>query len=95
MSYLSEYGTKKRKFQVGGEMPAAPPAEGGGQEEQIIALAEAAVAGDEQAAMELGMLVAPIILEQVAGAGAGEAEAMAAEQEAPVFSSGGKFLRKI
>ena len=109
MSYLSKYGT--RKFQEGGAMPAGPeaapaapagPEAGGGGEEQVIALAQAAASGDPEAAAELGMMLAPMILEQ---AGAGGPEGAPAGPEGappeggapggePVFRRGGKFLGK-
>jgi hypothetical protein len=111
MSYLDKYGKKARRFQDGGAMPEgemAPPQQAGpvpaegqegqeGQEEQILQLAEAAVAGDEQAAAQLGMMLAPMILQQMeaemqAGAGA-EAAAPAAPE--PVFRKGGKFVGSI
>ena len=67
-----------------------------GQEEQILQLAEAAVAGDQQAAAELGMMLAPMILQQVdaemQGAEGGEAAPAAPE---PVFRRGGKFVGAI
>ena len=62
MSYLDKYGKRSQRFQEGGPMPAgaemAPPQQAGpapaeGQEEQILQLAEAAVAGDQQAAAEV------------------------------------------
>lgn len=98
MGYLKKYGSKKQKFQAGGPAPAAEPAaapaapaEGGGGEEQIFQLAEAAVAGDQAAAAELGMMLAPMILQEAeAQMGAAPAEAEAQ----PVFRKGGKFIRK-
>ena len=49
--------------------PAAPaqagPEQGGGQEEQILALAQATVGGDQAAAAQLGAMLAPMILEEV------------------------------
>ena len=100
MSYLDKYGKKKQKFQAGGVAPtqagpeAAPaeggPAEGGGQEEQILALAEATVAGDQAAAAQLGTMLAPMILQEVQAAGGGGAPAPAEAQ--PVFKQGGKFV---
>lgn len=108
MSYLRTYGTKyNRKFQEGGMMAPAPaeaPAEaqgpageGGGGEEQIIALAEAAAQGDQEAAMQLGMMLAPMILQEAqAQMGGGGAEAAPAPEEGtPVFQRGGKFLGRI
>lgn len=99
MNYLSKYGSR-RKFQGGGEMPvdpgmvpAAGPAEGGGQEEQILALAQAASSGDQQAAMELGMLVAPMIMQEMQAAGGAPQEA--APEAQPVFRRGGVFIGKI
>ena len=99
MSYLSKYG-KKRKFQVGGEMAPAPvqagPAEGGGQEEQILALAEATVGGDQAAAAQLGAMLAPMILQEVQAASGGGAPAGAPAPGAePVFKKGGKFVGTI
>jgi hypothetical protein len=102
MSYLKQYGSK-RKFQEGGAMPADPamaPAPagpeaggGGGGEEQIIMLAQAAAQGDQAAAAELGMMLAPMILEEAqAGAGGGQPQADPAAQ--PVFRKGGAFLGK-
>jgi len=108
MGYLSKYGT--RKFQAGGEMapagpeaPAAPAGpEAGGGEEEIIGLAQAAAGGDMEAAAQLGMMLAPMILEQAGAGGAEGAPAgpeggeMAPPQEegAPVFRRGGKFIGK-
>lgn len=99
MSYLKQYGSKKRKFQAGGAAPAAEPAAapagpaagGGGQEEQIFALAEAAVQGDQAAAAELGMFLAPMILQEAEAQMGGGAEAEAQ----PVFAKGGKFVKKV
>lgn len=104
MSYLETYGSK-RKFQEGGAMPAdpamapapaGPAAGGGGGEEEIVALAQAAVSGDQQAAAQLGMMLAPMILQEVqAGGGGGEAQAMPADPAAqPVFRKGGAFIGK-
>lgn len=114
--YLKKYGKNNTlKFQEGGEMPAeaaVPPApeaapeagapEGGGNEEQLIALAEAATQGDQQAAMELGMALAPMIMEQAAAMGGGAEGAAPVEQGAPapaeggtpVFKQGGSFIGK-
>ncbi|MCK5788290.1 MAG: hypothetical protein KAH32_04800 [Chlamydiia bacterium] len=87
----------------GGEMmppEGAPmPPEGGGgegnQQEQIMALAQAAVQGDQQAAMELGMIIAQELL---AGAGGGGGEGAPgaggpppAPEGAPVFRRGGRL----
>lgn len=105
MSYLDKYGKRSQRFQEGGPMPAgaemAPPQQAGpapaeGQEEQILQLAEAAVAGDQQAAAELGMMLAPMILQQVDAEmqGAEGAEAAPAAPE-PVFRRGGKFVGAI
>ena len=100
MSYLKQYGSK-RKFQEGGAMPAdpamapapaGPEAGGGGEEEQVMMLAQAAVQGDQAAAAELGMMLAPMILQEVqaAGAGGGEEGMAPAEPAAqPVFKRGG------
>lgn len=84
---------------AGAEM--APPQQAGpapaeGQEEQILQLAEDAVAGDQQAAAELGMMLAPMILQQVDAEmqGAEGAEAAPAVPE-PVFRRGGKFVGAI
>ena len=99
MSYLNAYG-KKRRFQEGGVAPSAAPVqagptEGGGQEEQILALAQATVAGDQAAAAQLGVMMAPMILQEVQAAGGGaEAEAAPAEAQ-PVFRKGGKFVGTI
>ena len=102
MGYLNTYGT--RKFQEGGQMapapeaPAGPPAEGGEGEEQLIALAEAVVNGDQEAAMQLGVALAPMILEQAAAMGGGGGAPM--EEAAPVpggtpqFKRGGTFVGK-
>jgi len=101
--YLSKYGRRKRVFQEGGPMPAeggAPqgaPAEGGGGEEQVLALAQAAAQGDMEAAAQLGMMLAPMILEQ-AGGGApagpeGGAPAPAPAEGAPTFRRGGRLVR--
>ena len=104
MGYLNKYGTKQRRFQEGGEMApapagpeAGPEAGGGGEEEQMIMLAEAAVQGDEQAAMQLGMMIAPLILQEAqAQMGGGEAAAPAGpEGGAPVFRKGGQFAGKL
>lgn len=102
MSYLNKYG-KKRMFQAGGVAPAAPapvqagPAEGGGQEEQILALAEATVGGDQAAAAQLGTMLAPMILQEVQAAGGGEGapEGAPAPEAQPVFRKGGKFVGTI
>lgn len=106
--YINTYGQKKPKmnmFQGGGPMPAeggqpmpaegggAPP-EGGDPQQQIIALAEAASQGDEAAAMELGMMLAPMIMEQAGGGGApagGPEGGAPPGGEAPVFKKGGKL----
>jgi len=105
--YLNTYG-KKRKFQEGGAMAPAPEAggappapeaaPGGGGEEELFALAEAAVQGDQEAATQLGMALAPMILEQASAMGqeaGGGAEQAPPEGGTPVFGSGGKFLRKV
>jgi len=107
MSYLNNYGTRNRKFQEGGEMaPAAPmgpeagpEAGGGGEEEQMIALAEAAAQGDEAAATQLGMMIAPLILQEAQAQMGGGAEGGAApagpEGGAPVFRTGGQFAGRL
>lgn len=103
-NYLNTYG-KKRRFQEGGALapapepvqagPAAPAEGGGGQEEQILALAQATVQGDQQAAAELGALLAPMILQEVeASQGGGEAAPPAPGGE-PVFRKGGQFVGTI
>lgn len=101
MSYLKQYGTKTEKLQQGGVAPAGPeaqpapaagPGEGGG-EEQVIMLAEAAAQGDQAAATELGMMLAPMILQE-AQAQAGGGDPAAAEAQ-PVFKKGGKFSKKV
>jgi hypothetical protein len=60
MSYLNAYG-KKRRFQEGVVWPApvqaGPEQGGGGQEEEILALAQATVGGDPAAA-QLGAMLA-------------------------------------
>ena len=103
MSYLKKYGTKTRMFQEGGAMPGPPapapggPEAGGGPdgtapegEDQVIALAQATMQGDMEAAAALGQMLAPVILEQASGG------APAAEQQAtPQFKKGGTFLRSI
>lgn len=104
MSYIKKYGTKKQKFQEGGQMapvpapgPEAGPAEGGGQEEQIMGLAQAAAQGDQAAAAELGMMLAPMILQEAQAGmeqGGGAPAAPAPEGGQPVFQKGGKFLKK-
>jgi hypothetical protein len=111
MGYLNKYGSRARKFQGGGEMaPAGPPPEApagpgaGGGEEEIIGLAQAAAQGDMEAAAQLGMMLAPMILEQAGAAGAGPEGAPAGpeggemapppEGGAPVFRRGGKFIGK-
>jgi len=100
MNYLKQYGTKTRIFQEGGmapagaeaqPAPAAGPEQGGG-EEQIFALAEAAVAGDQAAAAELGLMLAPMILQEAQAQAGGQPEAAEAQ---PVFSKGGKFGKKV
>ena len=106
-NYLSTYGTKRPMFQAGGPMPpeggapggmppegGAPPEAGGEDPQaQVLALAEAAVGGDMEAAAQLGMMLAPMILEQAGGgAPAGpEGGAPPAEGGAPVFKRGGKL----
>lgn len=101
MSYLKNYGSRKRKFQEGGAMmaeeapmapgpEAGPEAGGGGQEEQILQLAEATMQGDQEAAAQLGQMLAPMIMQEVQGGG-GEAPAPPAEAQ-PVFRKGGKFV---
>ena len=105
MGYLDAYGNKKRKFQEGGAMAPAPaPVQAGpeapgagGQEEQILALAQATVQGDQQAAAELGAILAPMILQELeAAGGAGGAEAggqaPAPQGAEPVFRRGGQFV---
>jgi hypothetical protein len=66
MSYLNAYG-KKRRFQEGGVLGCgsvqAGPEQGGGQEEEILALAQATVGGDQAAAAQLGAMLAPMILQ--------------------------------
>ena len=101
MSYLNTYGTKRRKFQEGGMMAPAPaeaapeagPEAGGGEvsEDQLLQLADAAVQGDQEAAMQLGMLLAPMILQEAQAAGGAEA---APAEAAPVFRKGGQFVGK-
>lgn len=114
--YLNAYGTRSRSFQEGGPMPAGPeggapagpegapmPPEGGGggnPQEQIMALAQAAIQGDQQAAMELGMIIAQ---ELVAGGEQGGAPGGApggpegapqgapAPEGAPMFRRGGRL----
>lgn len=101
MDYLRKYGKKKRIFQEGGAMAAPAPAqEAGPSGDEVIALAQAAISGDQAAAAQLGMMLAPLILEQ-AGAGGGEAMAGQAPEAAPapvegepVFRKGGSFLRR-
>ena len=106
MSYLKKYGSKKRRFQGGGMAPAGPgmepgmepgapasaPGGGGGGEDQIMALAQATVAGDPNAAQELGKLVAPMILQEMQGGGG--APAGPAPEGQPVFRRGGAFAGK-
>ena len=84
-------------------MEAAPAPDAGMEQEaegtanHVLQLAEATVAGDMQAAQELGVMMAPMILEQVqAGGGPGGAEAAPAEAPTgePVFARGGTFQRK-
>lgn len=108
MNYLQRY-QRKPMFQGGGEMGPPPPAAGpqgpppgpgpeaggggGGGEEQLIALAEATMAGDMEAAAQLGQALAPMILQEVGGGGGG-APAGPAPGEQPVFRKGGAFLGK-
>jgi len=102
MDYLNKYG-KNRKFQEGGMAPApaeaAPAGGGGGGEmsgEELLGLAQATMQGDQQAAAQLGTLMAPMIMEQMqaqGGGGAPAAEAAPAGGE-PVFKKGGEFLTK-
>lgn len=99
MSYLNKYG-KKRKFQEGGVAPeAAPvqagPAEGGSQEEEILALAQATVGGDQAAAAQLGAILAPMILQEVQAGGGQEATPAMAPEAQPVFRKGGKFVGTV
>jgi hypothetical protein len=100
MSYLNTYG-KKRRFQEGGVAPEAAPVQagpeqgGGGQEEQILALAQATVAGDQAAAAELGMMLAPMILQEVQASAGGATEEAAPAEAQPVFRKGGKFVGTI
>jgi len=84
----------------GGEMGGAP---GGAQEmdeQQLIQLAEAAMQGDQEAAAQLGFMLAPMILEQAqammggGGAEGAPAEEVPAEGGTPVFRHGGAFLGK-
>ncbi len=98
MDYLKKYGT--RKLQEGGPAPA--PAGGEMSGEDLIALAQATIAGDQAAAAQLGMLVAPMLLEQAgagAGGGGGAPEAPAAPtapvEGEPMFRKGGLFVRKV
>lgn len=103
MNYLEKYGKQPRKFQEGGPVPApqggAPEGGGGPSGEDVLALAQATVSGDQAAAAQLGTLVAPMILEQAGGAGGGapqaapEAVPAPAEGE-PVFKKGGQFLKR-
>jgi hypothetical protein len=86
-----------------GGMPAeagAPAEAGGGDpQEQILGLAQAATQGDEAAAAQLGMMLAPMILEQAGGGGAapagapGEGAPAGQGEGAPVFKRGGKLAR--
>jgi hypothetical protein len=95
MSYLNAYG-KKRRFQEGVAPAAAPVQAGpeqGGQEEEILALAQATVGGDQAAAAQLGAMLAPMILQEVQAGGGGEEE-MAPQEAQPVFK-GGKFVGTI
>jgi hypothetical protein len=80
----------------------APPEGGGGGEEQIVALAQAAASGDMQAAAELGMMLAPLILEQAGMAAGGDpamtggappADPAMAGGPAPMGRGGMKLLR--
>jgi hypothetical protein len=102
--YLAKYGNPRmRRFQEGGEMPAAEPMpaeggapQGGGGEEEVLALAQAAAGGDMEAAAQLGMMLAPMILEQAGaaqgGAPAGPEAGMAPEGGAPMQRKGGVML---
>lgn len=101
MNYLKKYGTKGKKFQEGGAAPVAeaapaapagPEGGAGGQEEQIVQLAQATVQGDQAAAAQLGTIMAPMLLQEIEAAGAGQ-EAPAGPEAGgqPVFKKGGKF----
>jgi hypothetical protein len=95
MSYLNAYG-KKRRFQEGGcgcGSVQAGPEQGGGQEEEILALAQAT--GGDQAAAQLGAMLAPMILQEVQAGGGGGEEEMAPQEAQPVFRKGGKFVGTI
>ena len=105
MKYLDKYGTKRRMFQGGGQapLPADPAAQapagpgpegGGGEQEQVIALAQATMSGDQAAAAQLGQLLAPMIMQEVEaaqGGGGGAPAAPAGPEGQPVFRKGGAF----
>jgi hypothetical protein len=81
-----------------GGMPegGAPPegGQGGDPQAEIMALAQAAAQGDQAAAAQLGMALAPMILEQAQGGAQGGPEGGApapAEGGAPVFRRGGRL----
>jgi len=120
MNYLKNYGSRRtQRFQEGGMMApqggaemapqeGAPqegaPQGGGGGEEELIALAEAAVQGDQEAGCQLGAALAPMIVEaaqqqQQGGGGMPAEEGMAQGAPAaggtPVFKRGGQFLGKV
>jgi len=81
----------------GAPMPpegAPMPPEGGGQgnpQEQIMALAQAAVQGDQQAAMELGMIIAQELVAGGEGGAPAEGAPAPAPEGAPVFRRGGRL----
>lgn len=64
------------------------------EEEKIIFLAEEAVQGDTQAAIKLGMILAPMILEEVQVQMSKEI-VEASKNGTPVFRRGGKFLERV
>jgi hypothetical protein len=59
-----------------------------------FALAQATVGGD-QAAAQLGAMLAPMILQEVQAGGGGGEEEMAPQEAQPVFRKGGKFVGTI
>jgi hypothetical protein len=100
--YLATYSKRPvRKYQAGGGMPAGDPAMGGAPAggdpmEQMVMLAEAAMQGDTNAAAELGMAVAPMILEQAQAAmGGGMPQGGAPEPAADMPPAEGQPMMRV